>query len=106
MQATGGQGGCKRVGDVLLPHDLGKGARADPVVEGLGQAKPSAPKDGTPAAPEATPRAPARACLPLLPSGPGGVQRVTPREGSQQTIPARGSAIHRVWGRDLDAREA
>ena len=34
-----------------------------------------------------TPRAPARARLPLLPSGPGGVHRMTPHEGPEPSVP-------------------
>ncbi len=33
-----------------------------------------------------TPRTPDRACLSLLPSGPGEVHRVTPYEGSLQSL--------------------
>ena len=97
VQPPGCEGGAQRVSHVLLPHDLRKRARPDPVVQRLGQAKPSELNGGTP-------RAPARACLPLLPSGPGGVHGVTPREGSALTIPAGTDRKPAARGTDTLAR--
>ncbi|SFY51374.1 hypothetical protein STEPF1_04631 [Streptomyces sp. F-1] len=76
----------QRVGDMLLPDDLGKGLRTVAAVqrerrhayEVIGaHRQPAPPADaGRPPGPgnADAPHAPARADLPLLPSGPGGVQ--------------------------------
>ncbi len=84
----------QRVRHVLLADDVGEGVRSVPAVQGCGHASQGRRGDrhrgrggGRPvdSAPRArrrhpsgrtrTPRTPVRARLPLLPSGPGGVQR-------------------------------
>ena len=74
----------QRTGDVVLADDVGEGVRPVAAVQRLGhgldpsraadvpQPSSSGHRDESD---ERTPRTPARACLPLLPSGPGGVQR-------------------------------
>ena len=73
-------------GHVVLPHDLGQCGRAVGAIQGHGH---RSTLDACPdravseeQGKKGTPRAPARARLPLLPSGPGGVHLVTPHEGS------------------------
>ena len=80
------KGPAKWTGDVVLPHDLGQRGRAIGAIQGHGH---RSTLDAGPAGTlgqeqgkKGTPRAPARARLPLLPSGPGGVHLVTPHEGS------------------------
>ena len=74
-----GQSLRQRVGDVFLADQVGKPLGAVAAVEGLRHVRTltrgshTAPSAST--GREGTPRAPDRARLPLLPSGPGGVRR-------------------------------
>jgi hypothetical protein len=79
MDAITRQCSCERLGDVLLAYDIRQATGSICAIERCGH---PVTIDRTPD--EVTPRAPARACLPLLPSGPGGFSRVTPREGSRK----------------------
>ena len=64
---------AERLGDVLLPDQVGEALRAVAAVQGGRHGADPSPTQRRDS--EGTPRAPARARLPLLPSGPGGVQR-------------------------------
>ena len=65
VQPPGASARRERVSDVLLPHDLRKRAGPDPVVERLGQAKPSAPRTCG-SAPAHPPEPAYPCCLPAL----------------------------------------
>ena len=97
----------QRLGDVLLPDDLGEGPRPvlavqrechscplldDRAIVRRGYDKNQlCPAEGGTTGPgdEGTPRAPVRARLSLLPSGPGEVHEITPHEGLTESLPAR-----------------
>ena len=75
---------AQRAGDVRLPDDLGERARPVLAVERQAHARASCARSD-----EGPPAHPPRACLPLLPSGPGGVQRDGRRtRGLPTTLPA------------------
>ena len=76
------QSPCQRRGDVFLAHHVGQPRRPVGAVEGQRHAptltptaRPADRCSGTKQPRKGTPRAPDRARLPLLPSGPGGVER-------------------------------
>src|SRR5205814_5777147 len=73
----------QRLGDVLLPDDLGE--RARPVLAVQRQCHAYKLPFGC----DRAPRAPVRARLSLLPSGPGEVHRVYAARGAPATVPAR-----------------
>ncbi len=94
----------QRFGNVLLTDDLGKRARSVLPVEGESHSchllndrailrrgcdknKRHALRSASLEEIRRTPRAPARARLSLLPSGPGEVHRMTPHEGLIDTLP-------------------
>ena len=74
----------QRRGDVVLPDHLGERLRAVAPVQGQTVHPPHEPvarRRGERPRAEGTPRAPGRAHLPLLPSGPGGVGQDTATRG-------------------------
>ena len=84
--AVGLQRLLQGTGHVVLADHLGEGRRPVAAVERLGHGTDPSRRGGPPGrvvprsrargpGTKGTPRTPARACLPLLPSGPGGVQR-------------------------------
>ena len=99
----------ERLGDVLLPDHLGEGRRAVLAVQGEGHGGHPMRRPRTAGQPvgravwrtQGTPRAPARAHLPLLPSGPGGVQRddATRGVGAHRTGCARVRPTPAITGR-------
>ena len=99
VDPAGAQRLPQRLGDVFLALDLGERRRPVPAVERQARRGATGPvqvhrhgaghvacHDLTLAGTVRTPRTPARARLPLLPSGPGGVDGITPCEGSPTSL--------------------
>ena len=84
MDAITRQCSCERLGDVLLAYDIRQATGSICAIERCGH-----PVTIDRAPDEVTPRAPDRARLPLLPSGPGGFSGVTPRGGSGRVYDER-----------------